>query len=165
MKGRSLLPYCHFELEDSDYITANRRNPELRGPKGGTLDPNTRVIEFASVGVHARNRRWVQKRLVWMTAGYPWKSARKLLIKPCSTLVPSLILPFSTSWRPLGAVSRYWHLCFSQSSHETCMAVLEQEIRSLVSSSKTVFCSLDTSVKLGQDTSVKFNNLLKEHPQ
>ncbi|XP_059569698.1 hydrocephalus-inducing protein homolog [Alligator mississippiensis] len=57
VKGRSLLPYCHFELEDSDYITANRRNPELRGPKGGTLDPNTRVIEFASVGVHARNRR------------------------------------------------------------------------------------------------------------
>uniref|UniRef100_A0A7M4E0J9 HYDIN axonemal central pair apparatus protein n=1 Tax=Crocodylus porosus TaxID=8502 RepID=A0A7M4E0J9_CROPO len=57
VKGRSLLPYCHFELEDSDYITANRHNPELRGPNGGTLDPNTRVIEFASVGVRARNRR------------------------------------------------------------------------------------------------------------
>ncbi|CAM5150043.1 unnamed protein product [Eretmochelys imbricata] len=57
VKGRSLLPYCHFELEDSDYLTANRRNPELRGPRGAALDPNTRVIEFASVGVHAWNSR------------------------------------------------------------------------------------------------------------
>lgn len=61
LKARSLLPYCHFELEDSDYITAARRNPELRGPKGappGTaLDPNTRVIEFSAVGVNVKNTR------------------------------------------------------------------------------------------------------------
>uniref|UniRef100_A0A8C3T1C3 HYDIN axonemal central pair apparatus protein n=1 Tax=Chelydra serpentina TaxID=8475 RepID=A0A8C3T1C3_CHESE len=57
VKGRSLLPYCHFELEDSDYLTANRRNPELRGPRGAALDPNTRVIEFASVGVHTQKSR------------------------------------------------------------------------------------------------------------
>eukprot|EP00063_Salmo_salar_P029727 XP_014004562.1 PREDICTED: hydrocephalus-inducing protein homolog isoform X1 [Salmo salar] len=53
--GRSLLPYCHFHLEDSDYISGNRRNPELRGPHGALprapLDPNTRVIEFRSVGI------------------------------------------------------------------------------------------------------------------
>ena len=55
------MPYCHFELEDSDYITGARRNPELRGPggapPGATLDPNTRVIEFGSTGVNVRNKR------------------------------------------------------------------------------------------------------------
>ncbi|KAK7505819.1 hypothetical protein BaRGS_00003090 [Batillaria attramentaria] len=59
LKGRSLMPYCHFELPDSDYITGARRNPELRGPNGAppgsTLDPNTRVVEFdvIGMGVHA----------------------------------------------------------------------------------------------------------------
>ncbi|NWW42685.1 HYDIN protein, partial [Pedionomus torquatus] len=57
VKGRSLMPDCHFELEDSDYITAKRRNPDLRGPKGTTFDLNTRVIEFAAVGVCSRNSR------------------------------------------------------------------------------------------------------------
>ncbi|XP_062442830.1 hydrocephalus-inducing protein homolog [Rhea pennata] len=57
VRGKSLLPHCHFELEDSDYITANRRNPDLRGPKGTTLDRNTRVIEFSAVGVCSRNSR------------------------------------------------------------------------------------------------------------
>ncbi|XP_067327017.1 hydrocephalus-inducing protein homolog [Anolis sagrei] len=57
VKGKGLLPYCHFDLEDSDYITANRRNPELRGPGGAGLDPNTKVIEFTSVGIHVRNTK------------------------------------------------------------------------------------------------------------
>ncbi|XP_054856814.1 hydrocephalus-inducing protein homolog [Eublepharis macularius] len=57
VKGKSLLPYCHFELEDSDYITANRRNPDLRGPGGAALDPSTKVIEFTSIGVHTRNTK------------------------------------------------------------------------------------------------------------
>uniref|UniRef100_H3AN97 Abnormal spindle-like microcephaly-associated protein ASH domain-containing protein n=1 Tax=Latimeria chalumnae TaxID=7897 RepID=H3AN97_LATCH len=61
LKGRSLLPFCHFELEDSDYLSGNKRNPELRGPRGAppgiTLDPNTRVIEFSSIGVFTRNSR------------------------------------------------------------------------------------------------------------
>jgi len=51
------MPNCHFELEDSDYITAQRRNPELQGPKGTTFDLNTRVIEFAAIGVCGRNSR------------------------------------------------------------------------------------------------------------
>ncbi|XP_067853715.1 hydrocephalus-inducing protein homolog [Heptranchias perlo] len=61
VKGRSLLPYCHFDLEDSNYISSNRRNPELSGPRGAppgvTLDPNTRVIEFQAVGVNTVNKR------------------------------------------------------------------------------------------------------------
>ncbi|GAA6221266.1 hydrocephalus-inducing protein homolog [Lates japonicus] len=51
--GCSLQPNCHFDLEDSDYISGNHRNPELRGP----LDPNTRVIEFNAVGLSVPSKR------------------------------------------------------------------------------------------------------------
>lgn len=58
VKGRGLLPYCHFELEESDYITSGRRNPELAGPAGAAsglgLDQMTKVIEFNCVGVTNR---------------------------------------------------------------------------------------------------------------
>ncbi|KAK6174452.1 hypothetical protein SNE40_017727 [Patella caerulea] len=61
VSGKSLMPYCHFELTDSDYITGARRNPELRGPggapPGSTLDMNTRVIEFDCVGVAVKVMR------------------------------------------------------------------------------------------------------------
>ncbi|XP_026166304.1 hydrocephalus-inducing protein-like isoform X3 [Mastacembelus armatus] len=51
--GRSLLPQCHFDLDDSAYINENRHNPEFRSP----LDPNTRVIEFNSTGVSVPSTR------------------------------------------------------------------------------------------------------------
>ncbi|XP_051884712.1 hydrocephalus-inducing protein homolog [Pristis pectinata] len=61
VRGRSLLPYCHFELEDSNYISSHRRNPELSGPwgthPGAPLDPNTRVVEFQAVGLNTVNKR------------------------------------------------------------------------------------------------------------
>ncbi|NXE09199.1 HYDIN protein, partial [Lophotis ruficrista] len=57
VKGRSLMSNCHFELEDSDYITAKRRSPELQGPKGTMFDLSTRVVEFAAIGVCGRNSR------------------------------------------------------------------------------------------------------------
>lgn len=61
IRARSLMPYCHFELEDSDYLRTARRNPELPGPgglpAGTTLDPNTRVIEFRTVGVGVKCRK------------------------------------------------------------------------------------------------------------
>ncbi|XP_078527074.1 hydrocephalus-inducing protein homolog isoform X2 [Lissotriton helveticus] len=61
VKGKSIMPYCHFELEDSDYISQSRRNPDQRGPRGAppgaTLDSNTRVIEFSAVGVNTKNSR------------------------------------------------------------------------------------------------------------
>lgn len=61
IKARSLMPYCHFDLENSDYIRSARRNPELPGPNGApagtTLDPSTKVIEFSSIGVGLRTQR------------------------------------------------------------------------------------------------------------
>jgi hydrocephalus-inducing protein len=55
VKGKSTLPYCHFDLEESDYLSAGRRNPELPGPDGAAsglgIDSSTKVIEFKSIGV------------------------------------------------------------------------------------------------------------------
>ncbi|KAL6104703.1 hydin [Pungitius sinensis] len=51
--GRSLLPHCHFQMDHLDYISGNRRNPYFRG----ALDPNTRVIEFSSVGLSVPSKR------------------------------------------------------------------------------------------------------------
>ncbi|KAM4672094.1 hydrocephalus-inducing protein homolog [Amazona ochrocephala] len=57
VKGKSLMTNCHFELEDSDYLTANRRSPKLTNPKETILDLNTRVIEFVAIGVCSRSSR------------------------------------------------------------------------------------------------------------
>nr|XP_054593766.1 hydrocephalus-inducing protein homolog [Nothobranchius furzeri] len=51
--GRSLLPHCHFDFEDSDYISNNRRRPEFRRP----VDPNSRVLEFEAVGLFQTTTR------------------------------------------------------------------------------------------------------------
>lgn len=55
VQGRVLMPCCHFELEESDYLTSGRRSATQKGPFGagaGTaLEPNTKVIEFHSCGV------------------------------------------------------------------------------------------------------------------
>ncbi|XP_015436069.1 PREDICTED: hydrocephalus-inducing protein-like [Dufourea novaeangliae] len=61
--ARSLLPYCHFDVEDSDYVTSGRRDPTRPSPLGSvaedpTLWQNIRVIEFKVVGVgetHVKN--------------------------------------------------------------------------------------------------------------
>lgn len=52
-------PKCHFELVNSDYITAGRRNAALPGPGGvpGPLDKSYRVLEFKSLGTKVRNTR------------------------------------------------------------------------------------------------------------
>nr|KAJ3422703.1 hypothetical protein HK105_006819 [Polyrhizophydium stewartii] len=55
--GTSLRPLCHFELEESDYVASERRNPD-RGVTDGVpavLEPNTKVIEFSSCGVRSKN--------------------------------------------------------------------------------------------------------------
>eukprot|EP00854_Cymbomonas_tetramitiformis_P000766 gene766-1240_t len=59
LKGKVLRPWCHFELPESDYLSAGRRNPEMRGPSGelGPLDPQTRVLEFESLGTKVRNTK------------------------------------------------------------------------------------------------------------
>ena len=60
VRGSSLMPFCHFDLEQSDYLTRRA----VREGKGGAFgagdgravpDPSsTRVIEFHSCGVGVR---------------------------------------------------------------------------------------------------------------
>jgi len=50
LRGRSLLPFCHVDLDNSDYLTSGRRNPNLPLPASG-IDPSTHVLEFRATGV------------------------------------------------------------------------------------------------------------------
>ncbi|XP_031731518.1 hydrocephalus-inducing protein homolog isoform X1 [Anarrhichthys ocellatus] len=88
--GRSLLPHCHFHLEDSDYISGKHRNPDFRGH----LDPNTRVIEFNSVDfsvpstrcfsvVNPTSKPYSFKWRCEDTCGGPF-----CCLTPCGTILP-----------------------------------------------------------------------------
>ncbi|CAG9464033.1 unnamed protein product [Pedinophyceae sp. YPF-701] len=59
LSGKVKRPWCHFDLPESDYVSAGRRNPEMPGPSGtlGPLHPSTRVLEFTSLGTRVRNTR------------------------------------------------------------------------------------------------------------
>ena len=63
MRGRSILPFCHFELEESDYLTGGRRRVDLLLNNGSTqaptafIDRQTRVLEFKAVGIGAAVNR------------------------------------------------------------------------------------------------------------
>ena len=60
--GTSLMPYCHFELEESDYLTSGRRVVETRplqpgAPTPAPRDISTKVIEFNSCGLGVKRVR------------------------------------------------------------------------------------------------------------
>ncbi|KAJ3142605.1 hypothetical protein HK100_000034 [Physocladia obscura] len=59
LTGASLRPFCHFELDDNDYIISERRNPETSINNGVPLNlpAHTKVIEFDSCGVKVRNTK------------------------------------------------------------------------------------------------------------
>ncbi|XP_014477569.1 PREDICTED: hydrocephalus-inducing protein homolog [Dinoponera quadriceps] len=66
--GRSLLPYCHFDVPESNYLSDDRRDAKLPGPidyqaaADGSLPADTRVIEFNVVGIgetHVRKVRMI----------------------------------------------------------------------------------------------------------
>ncbi|XP_028304635.1 hydrocephalus-inducing protein homolog isoform X2 [Gouania willdenowi] len=52
VSGKSLLPHCHFDLEDSDYLSGNRRSSEFIS----SLDPETKVLEFTTFGISTSQR-------------------------------------------------------------------------------------------------------------
>ena len=56
------MPYCHFELEESDYLTSGRRAGETRplqpgAPTPAPRDISTKVIEFHSCGLGVKHVR------------------------------------------------------------------------------------------------------------
>ena len=53
------MPYCHFELEHSDYLSQRAADSSGRDRAPGVaVDPSsTRVIEFNSCGVGVKNTK------------------------------------------------------------------------------------------------------------
>ena len=55
VSGSSVLPYCHFDIPESDYLT-NRRPSNAKGVmllnsgSTGSIEPSTKIIEFNSTG-------------------------------------------------------------------------------------------------------------------
>jgi hydrocephalus-inducing protein len=66
VRGRSILPFCHFELEESDYLTSGRRRIDLlinsssTQPPPAFIDRQTRVIEFKAIGIGSTINRFVK---------------------------------------------------------------------------------------------------------
>lgn len=62
--GSSLMPYCHFELEPSDYLTERASGSDLSCRGGEPFSStsvdlaSTRVIEFSACGVGFKNVRY-----------------------------------------------------------------------------------------------------------
>ncbi|XP_065674973.1 hydrocephalus-inducing protein homolog isoform X5 [Hydra vulgaris] len=71
LHGQSALPWCHFELKESNYII-ERRNPEQKGTVGLILDHNTKVIEFESCGVSNIIRKFFIMNPTDTSYNYTW---------------------------------------------------------------------------------------------
>ncbi|XP_061629909.1 hydrocephalus-inducing protein homolog [Phyllopteryx taeniolatus] len=88
--GRSLLPRCHFDLEDSDYITGSRRSPEFRT----YLEPNIRVIECKTLGLFtAAKRCFTVFNPTTEPYSFEWKcedtgNSPFRCLTPCGTILP-----------------------------------------------------------------------------
>eukprot|EP00756_Hemistasia_phaeocysticola_P037141 Hpha_TRINITY_DN16680_c2_g2::TRINITY_DN16680_c2_g2_i1::g.182314::m.182314/K17570/HYDIN; hydrocephalus-inducing protein len=75
LEGKAECPLAHFELQESDYLTADRRNPEFQGPPGktGPLDKSMRVLEFANAVPRKRaTKRFYILNPTSMSYDYEW---------------------------------------------------------------------------------------------
>ncbi|CAG6023165.1 unnamed protein product [Menidia menidia] len=83
--GRSLLPHCHFDFEDSDYISGHRRR--VRSP----VDLNSRVLEFEAVGFSTPSKSVLNPTS--RTYSFKWRceddSASPFrCLSPCGSILP-----------------------------------------------------------------------------
>ncbi|KAF3689156.1 Hydrocephalus-inducing protein Hy-3 [Channa argus] len=88
--GRSLLPHCHFDLEESDYISGDCRKHKFRSH----FDPEIKVIEFNAVGLSAPIRRcFTVLNPTTKPYSFMWKCKDKggshfLCLTQCGTILP-----------------------------------------------------------------------------
>ena len=56
VQGNSLVPYCHFDLPESDYLRARRPTnvSDSTGCVTGRIDQSSKVIEFIAKGTGVR---------------------------------------------------------------------------------------------------------------
>lgn len=62
--AKSLLPYCHFEMIESDYLASDRRDARLPGPSDYDLNDietrnKIRVVEFKMLGTEECHNRYI----------------------------------------------------------------------------------------------------------
>lgn len=58
VKGDSMVPYCHFDLIESDYLLTRRPSKVTgKGSYTGRVDQGTKVIEFTTKGTGAKVER------------------------------------------------------------------------------------------------------------
>ncbi|KAM9376113.1 hydrocephalus-inducing protein-like [Pholidichthys leucotaenia] len=118
--GRSLLPHCHFDLEDSDYLSCHRRNPELRS----TLDTNTKVLEFNAVGLSTPSKRYFS--VMNPTSGpytFKWRcedagGSQFRCLTPSGTILPGkkVKVCFEYVAEQLDAVESFWSFVIETTS-------------------------------------------------
>ncbi|XP_054633597.1 hydrocephalus-inducing protein homolog [Dunckerocampus dactyliophorus] len=88
--GNSILPYYHFDLEDSDYISGHRRNSAFRN----YLNPNIKVIEFITIGLSTPTIRcFTVLNPTSEPYSYEWRcedtgNSLFTCITPCGTVLP-----------------------------------------------------------------------------
>ncbi|KAJ3332957.1 hypothetical protein HDU76_012454, partial [Blyttiomyces sp. JEL0837] len=88
LSGASLRPFCHFELDDCDYISAERRNIDIDHNSGvpSILPPNTRVIEFGSCGIKVKNtKRFYIVNTTNLTYDFEWNTDSDQRVFRCVT--------------------------------------------------------------------------------
>ncbi|TPX54724.1 hypothetical protein PhCBS80983_g05802 [Powellomyces hirtus] len=57
VQGTSLRPFCHFEIDDSEYLARRSTEQGIITGVPGALDSTTRVIELSSCGVKIKNTK------------------------------------------------------------------------------------------------------------
>lgn len=77
LEGKAECPLAHFELQESDYLTADRRNPEFGAPpeKAGPLVKSMQVLEFTNAVPRKRaTRRFYILNPTSMSYDYEWSN-------------------------------------------------------------------------------------------
>ncbi|XP_049580395.1 hydrocephalus-inducing protein homolog [Syngnathus scovelli] len=88
--GRSILPHCHFDLEDSDYISGSRRNPRFRT----YLEPDIRVMECKTLGLYTPAKRsFTVLNPTTEPYSFQWRcedadNSPFTCLTPCGTILP-----------------------------------------------------------------------------
>ena len=117
--AKSLLPYCHFDIDDSDYLTSGRRELYRSLLNRGSSVPidlikdssTTRVIEFTVYGINETHVE--QFYLINPTTNsyqYTWKN-----LTPCDVdKIPYFHCPNEEGWVESGKRTRVIFNLFAQ---------------------------------------------------
>ncbi|XP_069696767.1 hydrocephalus-inducing protein-like [Periplaneta americana] len=130
LNARSLLPYCHFDFEESDYISSGRRDPSLPGPMGigacFSLDPTTRVLEFKVLGIGTTFKRMFDVvNPTDQTYSFSWHDvnstgAEEVTSFHCSTMKgviergKAFKMKFTFSAQSTGICESFWNFCIEE---------------------------------------------------